>query len=171
MYISYNLRIIFVSLVLFLFFYGTEAQNTNTYTENVGNILFNSQTDNINFSLTGETIRQYYNFFPGAAFKDEKSALISYYKQWYTDSISIENGYITIRFIVNYKGETDRFRVQQMDYNYKEKAFSGDIAQQLLEITKSIQKWKIAKVKGKKYDYFQYLTFVIEEGNIKEILP
>ncbi|MGL4629975.1 MAG: hypothetical protein ACRCVT_02120 [Leadbetterella sp.] len=79
---------------------------------------------------------------------------------------------IRIRFIVNYKGQTDRFRLIAMDENYKEKVFASSITEQLVKITKSLKGWGLMKYDSTHtFDYYQYLIFKMENGQIKEILP
>ena len=50
-------------------------------------------------------------------------------------------------------------------------SINKDISEQLLNITKSLDGWVIGKHEGKAYDYYQYLTFKIEDGELIEILP
>jgi hypothetical protein len=58
-----------------------------------------------------------------------------------------------------------------MDNQYKEKQFDPRITNQLLEITKNLSGWKIKEYHGSEIDYYQYLIFKIEKGEIIEILP
>ncbi len=73
--------------------------------------------------------------------------------------------------MVNCQGETDRFRLISADENYNEKTFAKSITDQLLDIAKSLNGWKVKKMKEKDIDYYQYLIFKIENGQLKEILP
>ena len=88
-----------------------------------------------------------------------------------SEKIINETGLIRINFIVNCKGKTDRFRVISMDENYNEKVFLKSITDQLLAITKNLNGWKAKKIKERDIDYYQYLIFKIENGQLKEILP
>ncbi|MBK8111273.1 MAG: hypothetical protein IPK46_13515 [Saprospiraceae bacterium] len=76
-----------------------------------------------------------------------------------------------VRFIVNCKGETGRFRLLVSDLQFKEAALSKELTSQLMQITKGIKGWQIIYHEGKNRDYYQYLTFKIVNGDIKEILP
>ena len=78
---------------------------------------------------------------------------------------------MTIRFIVNCQGQTGRFRVQGMSYKYNEKTFNKNLTSQLLSLTKQLDGWIIGENGGKKFDYYQYLTFKIEKGKLIEIMP
>ena len=58
-----------------------------------------------------------------------------------------------------------------MDEDYNEKTFLMSITDQLMEITKGLRGWKKKTYKGEAIDYYQYLIFKMEDGQIKEILP
>ncbi len=143
---------------------------------NVGDIPFDPARDNPNFEVCNEyLIKQYYVRYssdnrPG--YKGEKKALVSEILSQYTPPVnSNQNGFITIRFLVNCHGETDRFRVESMDFDYNSIQFDKGIAQQLVSIIKELKGWLPRTNKNKSYDYYQYLTFKIEQGQIIQILP
>jgi hypothetical protein len=58
-----------------------------------------------------------------------------------------------------------------MDENYNEKVFAKSITEQLMRITKNLIGWQGKKYNEKEIDYYQYLIFKIENGQLKEILP
>ena len=58
-----------------------------------------------------------------------------------------------------------------MNENYEEEMFDAKITNQLLKITKSLKGWGIKKHKGKPINYYQYLIFVLQNGEITKILP
>ncbi|MDC1107017.1 hypothetical protein OAT16_09945 [Prolixibacteraceae bacterium] len=165
------LRIVSIGVLISLVFTGNVNAEKKSYHANVGDIAFNAQTDDANFPLTGKKIMQYYSFFPGVAIDGEKQGLRTIFENNYHAYNLDDTGYITIRFIVNYKGETDRFRVTQMDQNYHVTQFNTETVSQILSITQGITTWKIAARGDKCFDYYQYLLFIIEDGQIKEILP
>lgn len=83
-----------------------------------------------------------------------------------------ETGLIRIRFVVNCEGRSGYFRMKAMDWQYVEMEFDLNIANQLMEITKALDGWKIMKNKdGKPQDYYQYLIFKLESGELVEIMP
>lgn len=100
---------------------------------NVGDIVFDSLTDKRDFYLCHpDNIFQYYNF--GTTYKGEKYKLrktlierFSYQKEY--EKVS---GYMVIRFVVNCKGETDRFRVSQVDQKYNLAEFDTGLVEQIL---------------------------------------
>jgi hypothetical protein len=143
------------------------------YSNNVGDIEFNSKTDKQDFELCNKNhIYQYFNNSGGLEYEGEKLEIEKVFKENYkSEKINNETGLIRINFIVNCKGKTDRFRLISMDENYNEKLFLKSITDQLLDITKNLNGWKAKKIKERDIDYYQYLIFKIENGQLKEILP
>lgn len=143
-----------------------------SFLRHVGDIPFNPDLDDVNFKLCNEKhAQQYYAFGNSIHYKGEKGTLIREFQQKYTLKGVKDSGYITIRFIVNCQGETGRFRVIEMDKDYKETSLNPQIAKQLLQITQGLEGWKIAESDGNVFDYYQYLTFKITNGKIEHILP
>ena len=58
-----------------------------------------------------------------------------------------------------------------MNENYEEKVFDKSITDKLLSIAKNLKGWKGKRIREKEIDYYQYLIFKIENGQLKEILP
>lgn len=144
--------------------------------KNVGDISFDRKLDDANFKLCNEqTIEQYYvrwssDIPPG--YKGEKRGLEKAILDAYRfPQAAEENGFITIRFIVNCKGESGRFRIEEMDFAYQAKSFDKEITGQLLDIVKSLKGWIPRKSNGVDLDYYQYLTFKMNQGQIIKILP
>ena len=117
-------------------------------------------------------IFQYFNDSNGLQYKGEKAELDKiFFKKYKSQNIPDETGLIRIRFVVNCKGETDRFRIIGMDGNYNSKTFSSKVTDQLMDITKSLNGWIPKKIQGNDVDFYQYLIFKIENGNLIEIMP
>lgn len=139
----------------------------------VGDIAFNKNTDRREFFVCDEeNIKQYHNFAMGFQYKGEKPALVKeILEQYKLPNSSNESGYLRIRFVVNCKGETDRFRTLAMDYSYQEMAFSSEVEGQLTNIVKKLEGWKILPDQVNPKDYYMYLIFKINNGQLVEILP
>lgn len=186
---KYNLK--YPTLFLFLFLSISSIMAQVDYIEkrnNVGDIPFNPDTDDSSFELIDENNILPYNMVCGFLIEGEKYRVVDYFNEKFkSDTIIGANGYITIRFIVNYKGKTDRFRVYEMDNEYRQIKFPENITQSLLELTKKIDRWitsldykldrynciEIMDNGNKKYlyDYYQYILFKIKDGQIETILP
>jgi hypothetical protein len=46
-----------------------------------------------------------------------------------------------------------------------------ELENKLLKFTKSLDGWMPKEIKGLKVDYYQYLTYKIENGKVSEVLP
>jgi len=144
--------------------------------KDVGDISFDEQIDDVNFKLCNESkIKQYYvrrSSDTPPSYKGEKrgleKAILSSYDFPQSEK---ENGYVTIRFIVNCEGKTGRFRLEEMNFDYEPQKFDEEITNQLLEIVKDLSDWIPRKSSGENLDFYQYLTFKIEKGQLTKILP
>ena len=81
------------------------------------------------------------------------------------------NGFLTVRFIMNCKGEKDRFRVLAINERYKPKEFPDNISNKILEAVKKMPDWELGEYKGKIYDSYNMVTFKIVDGQIVDIVP
>ncbi len=145
----------------------------SAYPDRVGDIAFDQQLDRADFHLCDETyIYQYFNDSEGFAYEGEKQAIEKVFARSYkTDVREGESGWIRIRFVVNCEGQTDRFRLIACDKNYEAKTFNAVITDQLLSLTKSLKGWKMKAMDGEPIDYYQFLSFKLENGAIVAILP
>lgn len=144
--------------------------------QDVGDIKFDANIDQTEFHVCDENlIKQYYirhSTDTAPSYPGEKRGLENDVLGMYSYPISAsENGYITIRFVVNCRGEAGRFRKEEMDFSYEPKTFDPKLSKQLLEIVKNLKTWTPRKRNNKAYDFYQYLTFKIEAGQITKILP
>jgi hypothetical protein len=150
-----------------------QQSETPRYLAFVGDAEYNPSLDDAGFKVCNvEQVQQYYAFGKGMQFKGEKIKIIEYFEgKFKGDQFKGENGYITIRFIVNCEGNTGRFRVQEMDFDFQPKHFSKGLSEQLLILTQNLNGWVVGTWDGQPFDYYQHLIFKIEDGKIIEILP
>jgi hypothetical protein len=146
---------------------------THVYPYNVGNIVFDSTTDNPVFEIIDETKVLPYNTKCGMMIEGERYRVIEYFAENFKPQpIKNETGYIIIRFLVNHKGKTDRFRIYEMNENFQQMTFDKSISNKIFDLTKKLSGWKPAIDKnGNKRDYYQYLVFKMKNGLIEYILP
>jgi hypothetical protein len=139
----------------------------------VEDIATNKVIDNPNFNTcNGENVLQYFNVGEGLDYEGGKRAILDKFKNKYeVPKRSKFSGLIRVRFIINCNGSSGRFRHLSMDYNYKEVEAPKNITDQLVSITKSLDNWNIKKYNDSPIDYYQYLSFKIENGKIVKILP
>ena len=141
-------------------------------TRYVEDIPFNKEFDSFDFaSCNGDgSIQQYFNNSKAIEYKGGKRAIIDSFKEWYKPATRF-SGLIRIRFIVNCKGESGRFRLLSMNYDYQEIEGPSSITNQLLLITKGLNAWSPKIYRNEAIDYYQYLSFKIKNGAIVKILP
>ncbi|MEO0330599.1 MAG: hypothetical protein AAF223_02790 [Bacteroidota bacterium] len=137
----------------------------------IGLIEYDPKSDTLNFKVCHEDFLYPHFHHLDVSYAGEKPAMVNKYKTLFKPSKKLENGYITIRFIVNCEGEAGRFRVIEMDKNYKLKNFSNELVIQLYEITRSLEGWDVLERDNQSYDYVRYITFKIQNGEIKDIMP
>jgi hypothetical protein len=82
-----------------------------------------------------------------------------------------QSGFLTVRLIVNCRGEASAFQLYQIDENYKNRPFDATISSQLLDFVKKLGGWKIGTYEGKTYNYYTYLCFKIKNGNLETVAP
>jgi hypothetical protein len=163
-----------LAFMLSLFSCGTQERGNRLH---VGDIVFDPKVDNPDFKVCHDRIYQYYNFEKGN-FSLDKQIIRQHFAEKFKKvaGTSDQNGYITIRFVVNCEGETDRFRVYEIDSELATTQLNEELRNQLLLLTKELKGWKpgefpeIRNRKGK-YDFYQYLTFKIRSGELVDILP
>lgn len=151
----------------------TLVPGDSKYPRMVGDIAFDPKEDDPDFELCDEAkAKQYHNFNQGFQYKGEKQALKKVFAEAYqSKKMPGETGLIRIRFLVNCKGETGWFRIMGMNENYEPKTFDKSITKQLLQTTKSLSGWKILPDEKSPEDYYQYLIFKINDGQLIEIMP
>lgn len=167
----HQLKIIIASIVLLCFITPALAQQ-QPFPENVGDIPFDSLQDDPGFVVCNpKQVLQYYN--TTSYYKDHKKEIANYLLNHFSmqDSFRDQNGFLTIRFIINCKGNTGRFRLLEMDNNYQPIHFKAAFSQHLLQLVKQLGGWQAAVYKEKVYDSYQYITFRIREGKIISISP
>lgn len=164
-----NVLILFLVLAV-----GCTSETGNQkYLRWVGDIEFDPDQDNAAFELChgDKKVKQYFNISEGLPYNGEKSAIVKRFQENYKPVSTNQSGWVRVRFIVNCKGQTDRFRVIGADMEYQNQVFDPQITDQLLAISKELQGWKVLPDEENPEDYYQYLSFKIENGHIKEILP
>lgn len=151
----------------------TDRNKDSKYLRWVGDIVQNAELDRSDFTVCNEkTAMQYFNFGEGLPYVGEHYAIEKEFMEKYDPDLAAkESGLIRIRFLVNCEGESGRFRLTAMDFNYNEKSFDSSITRQLMRITKELKNWKIMPDPDFPKDYYQYLIFKIQAGQIVEIIP
>ena len=169
------------SLYLFALFtfiqMSCQAEKTvSKYPDIVGDIVFDEKLDEPGFKKCGARKDkpfsfQYYHGPKTFGYKGEKIAIIEKLKKENIFSEKKVNGYITVRFLVNCEGKTGLFRLRHMDSDLKNISLDEDLENKLLKFTQSLNGWMPKEIEGLEVDYYQYLTYKIENGKVSEVLP
>lgn len=146
---------------------------------NVGDIAFDPATDRSSFQRCGEgqyDVPQYYQ--SQTAYAGGTQALRQLFLRANPPrSTAAQNGYVTIRFLINCHGDTDRFRVTQIDTAYQPAQFSPALVAALLGRAKDLHAWEPGKYPGpgshhgEPLDSYYYLLFKISHGSVVDVLP
>ncbi len=158
-------------LLLVLFSLQAFAQEEG-FPEHVGEILFDSLQDDPRFTIcNAKQVFQYYN--TNSYYKEHKQEIVKYLLSHYEPEgdLDDQNGYLTVKFIINCKGETGRFRIFEIDNNYQPVSFNKALSGRLLSLVKQLRGWQPAVYKGQIYDSYQHITFRIRKGKIISITP
>lgn len=154
-----------------------QDNESGEYPRMIGDIAYNPSIDNPDFQLCKDETQviQYYALTSAQGLKTYKGENYEisriFHEQYKADQAKKESGLVRIRFIVNCYGQSGRFRMMSMDNNYQKKIFDASITDQLLSITKSLDGWIPFVVQEIEREYYQYLIFKIQDGNIIEIMP
>lgn len=137
----------------------------------VGDILFDPAQDRADFTLRpGGRIFQYYNFnttYRGGRAELRRQLLAALRTP---PAGTSGNGYLTVRFVVNYRGETDRFRVQELDSAYQPQTFAPPLAAWVLGACRALRGWQPGSIEGETQDSYFYCTFIVREGSIQDVI-
>lgn len=169
---NYFTYLFITSFFFFLLACKEKKQPLNFPPYSVGYIPYSEKLDNPDFKRCNEnTIIE--NGWRKSAYKGGVKNIWKYF-QPIIDVLPYkkgEDGFLTIRFIMNCKGEKDRYRVLAINKRYKAKEFPAEISEQILEAVKKMPEWEIGEYKGELYDSYNMLTFKIENGKIVDIVP
>lgn len=137
-----------------------------SFTNQVGDLYKNNKIDDKNFKVKSH-IYQYYE--SGAKYKGERKAIRDILITKKINLINIHNGWIVIRFVVNYLGLTDRFRFFCVDENYQKIELSNQEKENLLMILRPLHNWEVGKIESEKVDSYYQITFKVENGKVIDI--
>ncbi|BAP33846.1 uncharacterized protein CHSO_4809 [Chryseobacterium sp. StRB126] len=164
------------TLFSFALFSCQAEKKTSKYPDTVGDIAFDDRLDEAGFKKCGAGKDRPFSFqyYHGPKMFDYKGEKIAVKEKLKKENIYSEkkvNGYITVRFLVNCEGKTGLFRLKHMDSDLKDVVLDEELENKLLEFTKSLNGWMPKEIEGLKVDYYQYLTYKIEDGKVSEVLP
>lgn len=148
---------------------ATPPQHLPSYP--IGHIPFSEKLDDPAFQLCNEaSILETGGSSP--SYKGGIKALNRYFSEP-LDDLPLqkgENGFLTVRFLMNCKGQPGRFRLLAINERYKPKEFPNAISNLLLELVKKAPDWQVGVHQGSQYDSYHMLTFKIVDGQVVDII-
>lgn len=138
----------------------------------VGDITFNARLDRRDFVLCDSAhLYQYYQV--SSAFPGGHQVRRAYFQQHYQMGAphSAATGYVVIRFVLNCRGETDRFRVSTLGPDFTAATFPPAVVAQLLRLTRELRTWHPAYREGTAVDTYLYLNFIFQNGYLLDVTP
>ncbi|HET8804386.1 MAG TPA: hypothetical protein VFM72_07395 [Aequorivita sp.] len=152
--------------------YGKFNADEEKYPNYIGYIDQSSALMNDTYSLCGKgEIYKIHHGAPFDAYEGNKrtfteNVLKKYKNEGYTDS-----GYVNFRFLVNCEGNAGWFEIIQINQDYEEVSLNTQMVDQLLKITSDPSHWAIYTSEGIPKNYYHYVSYKIENGEITAILP
>lgn len=92
--------------------------------------------------------------------------LANYKNENYTDS-----GYLNFRFLISCEGNAGWFETIQVDTDYNSTHFSKELVLQLRGLTAQSENWNIISIENNPVDYYMFVSYKLQDGEITEILP
>ena len=169
-----SLATIAVMVILAMACKSEKESGPSTYLRWVGDIAYDEDLDDPSIELCHPDgdVFQYHNVAMGLQYRGEKPAIRRAFQQAFKPvHMPGQSGLIRIRFVVNCKGETNRFRLLGADENWQAFTFHEDITTQLMAIAKGLDGWQPLDLDGTPVDYYQYLVFKMKDGEIIDIMP
>ncbi len=136
--------------------------------DNIEDLEFDPKVDDPGFLLCDESnIRLEYGM--GTDVRRERIALKEFFLDFYTSGHLYRHvsGYVRIRYIVNCKGLTGRFRVNHFDKDYRPADFGKLISMQFVNQLYQFDGWSAARTQS--VDAYDHLTFQFEQGRLINI--
>lgn len=120
-----------------------------------------------------DAVADYYNGQRDRAqYKGGKKAIWALTKKHLQqDLLFRESGYLTLRFIINCKGEAGWFTMEEADLDFQPKKFPSETIQHFFEILYDNPDWEPVILRGEASDAYTYITFKLKHGELIEILP
>lgn len=162
---------LYVLMVSFIIFSCTSKKETKTekkpeYLADIGDTKYTPTIDDANFKFCDSTTvlhKRARVAYTGGTPAMEKELIASYEKKPEFESFT---GYFFIRFAVNCKNESGRFRWEIVDDEFKAKVCPKALEDEIITKVKNLKSWNSPIYKGEIHDGYTFLIVKIENGNI-----
>lgn len=118
----------------------------------------------------------YYYYAYQAKYKISSETLVKEANEKIREIRTNASGFVTVRFVVNCKGEKGAYEVLETDKNYESITFDKALTGALLAYVQGLDLWPLGyseyeKQKQQPRDYSAFMTFKLDDGKITEIIP
>lgn len=169
------LSVLVICIALFAFsyytYFGKFPEDKEKYPHFIGYVDKEEALHNDVYSLCEGNIYKIHHGAPKDAYEGGKNTYKKYVLDHYKNEGFIDSGYLNFRFYVTCEGNPGWFEVLEIDMNYEETSLDPKLVTQLLNITSQPDNWAIYKVGENPVNYYHYVSYRIENGEITEILP
>ncbi|WP_298423947.1 hypothetical protein [uncultured Kordia sp.] len=144
----------------------SEKEIIPVYSEHIGDTPFDPKLDDVNFKFCDTTNVLHHRgriSYTGGTPAMEKELIEIYKKQPEFESFT---GYFFVRFAVNCKNESGRFRWQIVDEDFKETTCIASLKKEIITNVKNLEYWNHPIYKGESHDGYTFLIIKIKNGNI-----
>ncbi len=152
-------------------YWGRFTADKEAFPHNVEYIDPNKALYGNDFKACNENrIAQYYNP-ERASYSKGKNGLRDFIFSNYKNKNYKDSGYLNIRFVINCKGDAGRYMIHENTLDLEPTKLNKDMVEQLFTLTRQLKKWNPVQYKEEKWDAYMYISYRIENGEIREILP
>lgn len=159
-------------LMVLIFFFScntkkeTKVEKKPEYLADIGDTKFNAELDNANFKFC-DSINVLHKrasvAYTGGTPAMEEELIKTYKKLPEYESFT---GYFFVRFAVNCKNESGRFRWEIVDEDFKEMTCPKALENEIITKVKELKFWNHPIYQGEPHDGYTYIIVKIEDGNI-----
>lgn len=174
LYILGIIVLLIISLLTFGYFYinSKASINKDKFPHYIGYIDQENALLNDAYSLCDKgNIYKVHHGAPDDAFEESKKRFRETILSDYKNNGYADSGYLNFRFLVNCEGNAGWFEVIEMNLDLEETNLNDEMVHQLLKLTSNSKHWKIYTYNEIPRNYYMYISYRIENGEIKEILP
>lgn len=159
-------------ITLYYAMFGKFNEDRQKFPHYVGYINKEKALLNNTYELCGnKSIYKTHHGAPDDAFAGSKKQFKNFIRSNYINKSYQDSGYINFRFLVNCEGNAGWFEIIEMNLQLEETKLNKDMVEQLFNLTSNPNNWAVYTYKNKPRNYYMYISYRIENGEIAEILP
>ena len=104
--------------------------------------------------------------------KENKGEFRRFIIQHFNNNNYKDNGLLNLRFLINCKGEIGDIEINELNFDFEPIALTDSLVQELMELAFLKDNWDVSRLRLiEPNDYYMYLIFRIENGQMVDILP